>query len=429
MEFRSCCTSRVMLDSQMRLPFLDIRTWRTNPAAFAEELRQACHRTGFFLLHHDLPAELCTRMLAESKDFFELPLEQKQEISYAKSAAFRGYMPLGVENTAGVTDLREQVEIGPEEEQVAKDKWASTPPYERLRGPNQWPDEHQPKLQPVVWEYTQHMLRLSRELTWALCYISLRYINSYRNACVWEYTQHMLRLSRELTLAFCAAIKVPPADLIPLLEPNPHWQLKLACYHPAKQDKFSKPDPFSSKPDANERSRLSFGVGAHTDTGFLTLLLQDKVGGLQAYVDGAWGDVWPAGPQFLVCNIGEVAEILTKGYFRATPHRAISSPNHRRYSVPFFFNPKLSATVDPLPKLVAILPWERKPGDKPWSRPDNALLCTYGDNAFKSLARSHPAVFKTHHSDLEVTAGGLVQLRTQTKQAKEDKDQTPRARL
>eukprot|EP00808_Paulinella_micropora_P023596 g50801.t1 len=38
-------------------------------------------------------------------------------------------------------------------------------------------------------------------------------------------------------------------------------------------------------------------------------------------------------------------------------------------------------------------------------------------------------LFKTHHSDLEVTAGGLVQLRTQTKQAKEDKDQMPRARL
>jgi isopenicillin N synthase-like dioxygenase len=37
-------------------------------------------------------------------------MEQKMTISYECSAAFRGYMPLGVENTEGKIDGREQIE-------------------------------------------------------------------------------------------------------------------------------------------------------------------------------------------------------------------------------------------------------------------------------------------------------------------------------
>jgi len=33
-------------------------------------------------------------------------------------------------------------------------------------------------------------------------------------------------------------------------------------------------------------------------------------------------------------------------------------------------------------------------------RPDNVIHGSYGTNAFKSLARSHPAVFQRHHPDL-----------------------------
>ena len=93
----------------MRLPLLDIRTWREDPRAFALQLRDACHCVGFFLLQHDVPAELAPeRQLKEAKAFFSLPLEDKMTISYDSSPRFRGYMPLGVENTAGKPDLREQ---------------------------------------------------------------------------------------------------------------------------------------------------------------------------------------------------------------------------------------------------------------------------------------------------------------------------------
>ena len=70
----------------------------------------------------------------------------------------------------------------------------------------------------------------------------------------------------------------------------------------------------------------------------------------------------------------------------------------------------LRATVSPL-ELPAGLPWERDEGydaHTHWRRDRNAMLSEYGANAFKSLARSHPAVFARHHADLRVLDDGRV---------------------
>ena len=98
------------------------------------------------------------------------------------------------------------------------------------------------------------------------------------------------------------------------------------------------------------------GVGAHTDSGWLTMLLQDDSGGLQAFTRGEWTDVPPLGLECVVVNLGEVAEMLSGGYLLATPHRVLL-PRARRLSVPYFYNPALEASVGPLPGLdVAALP-------------------------------------------------------------------------
>ena len=124
----------------------------------------------------------------------------------------------------------------------------------------------------------------------------------------------------------------------------------------------------------------SVGVGAHTDSGFLTLLLQNDVGGLQVQPsDGRWVDVPPAGAGVLVCNLGEVAELASAGYLKATPHRVLSS-GRARVSVPFFYNPRLEAVVRPL-ALPAELEWEREEGER-WRNPANELIAEYGANAF-----------------------------------------------
>jgi isopenicillin N synthase-like dioxygenase len=62
------------------------------------------------------------------------------------------------------------------------------------------------------------------------------------------------------------------------------------------------------------------GVNAHHDAGFLTLLMQHGVGGLQVQnPDGDWIDVPPRDDAFVV-NLGEMLQRMTGNYFVATTH-------------------------------------------------------------------------------------------------------------
>jgi isopenicillin N synthase-like dioxygenase len=86
----------------------------------------------------------------------------------------------------------------------------------------------------------------------------------------------------------------------------------------------------------------------HTDPGAITLLLQDAHGGLQALskTDG-WIDVPPQAGTIVV-NIGDVLQVWTNDRCTAGVHRVL--PVHSasgRYSTPFFYQPRIDATVEP----------------------------------------------------------------------------------
>ena len=350
----------IMAFARRAIPLLDIADWRASPKRFATQLREACHRVGFFTLRHGLPDGMAAGTLESAREFFALDTEHKLRMDYRNSPAFRGYMPLGVENTGGLTDLREQVELAADGPPARPDAW---PPRERLCGRNQWPDEAMPGLRPRIEAFASHMSSLSEDLRTALG----------------------------------LALGLPAGQLDSLFEPEPHWQLKLTHYPPAVAAADSE----------------AIGVGAHTDSGFLTLLLQDDVGGLQAHTGGEWVDVPPAGPDVLVCNIGECAQMASGGYLLATPHRVLSSASSR-ISVPYFYNPALKATVRNF-AVSESLPWERDDQaaeQARWRTSSNAQLPEYGANAFKSLARSHPVVMATHHPDLEVLGDGRIVARS-----------------
>jgi hypothetical protein len=84
---------------------------------FVAELREQCQNVGFFYVkNHGVSLPLCDSILSMTRDFFDLPSDVKIGMDYSNSPQFRGYMKLGVENTAGIPDFREQIEFGPEED-------------------------------------------------------------------------------------------------------------------------------------------------------------------------------------------------------------------------------------------------------------------------------------------------------------------------
>ncbi len=89
-------------------------------------------------------------------------------------------------------------------------------------------------------------------------------------------------------------------------------------------------------------------AGAHVDSGLLTVLATCGVGGLQARDSrGDWIDVPVIDDSFAI-NFGGLLERWTGGRIRATLHRVLGQGEHR-YSIPFFFEPRPSTEIAPLP--------------------------------------------------------------------------------
>ncbi len=131
------------------------------------------------------------------------------------------------------------------------------------------------------------------------------------------------------------------------------------------------------------------------DTGLLTAVLQDTTSGLQVETDQGWIDAEPVAGTFVV-NIGELLELATDGYLKATVHRVVSpGPGKDRISAAFFLGASFDAVVRPL----TLPPALAADAHGPDRDPDNPLFYEVGMNTLKSRLRSHPDVAKRHYAD------------------------------
>jgi isopenicillin N synthase-like dioxygenase len=285
--------------SATTLPVIDVSGLRSpeKPARMdvAALLRSACTDKGFFYIReHGIPENLIERAFDATRRFFELPMAAKLAVDKANSFCNRGYEHLRGQTLepGAPPDLKEGFYCGNE---LALDD-ARVIARKFNHGPNQWPqlDGFRESMEP----YFAHMMRLSRLLMRGLA-LSLDLGEDYfENFC----TDAMATLR---------LLHYPPQPA------NPHPEEK--------------------------------GCGAHTDFGGITLLAQDRIGGLQVW-DPQLGWIHaPPLPGTFVVNLGDMIARWTNDRYHSTLHRVVNLSGRERYSIPFFFTGNADHVVSCLP--------------------------------------------------------------------------------
>jgi len=226
------------------------------------DVRECCLHNGFFqIVGHRVPAKLQNEVLESLKAFFSLPLAEKEKVHKGKSLPYlncrvvptdrssdnttwnRGYENLGSQilEVGANPDQKEGFYVG---EEITKEH-----PYfigKKLNsGPNQWPE-------------------------------GFGQANLFRTSSM-QYYNHMHTLARDV-LSVVAQTLYLDADYFGDFTEGAVATLRYLHYPPQPKDSDEK---------------LSRGIGAHTDFGSVTLLMQDEVDGLQVWEKSTeeWLDV------------------------------------------------------------------------------------------------------------------------------------------
>jgi isopenicillin N synthase-like dioxygenase len=284
------------------IPILDLGPYLAGePDAdlrLAGELRRACEEIGFyFITNHGVPQSLIDAAFAETARFHAQPLADKTALLINDHMI--GYLPVGYStfrssniNRNTKHDLNEALfirrERAPDDPDVISRK--------RWRGLNQWPTG--------LPGFRDTMLR---------------------------YFRTMEALGQKLLPVYALALGLPRDYFVPLFE-GAHINLRLSHY------------PANAAAEDNQ-----FGIAPHADAGFLTMLPQSAVPGLEIRTaSGSWLAAPPLPGSYLV-NTGDTLNRWTNGRFLSTPHRASNNSGRERYAMPFFYDPNTDTVIRCLP--------------------------------------------------------------------------------
>jgi isopenicillin N synthase-like dioxygenase len=270
----------------------------------AADLRRACTDIGFFYVaNHGVPQELVDSVFAQVARFHARPLEEKLKLKINRDNI--GYLPMAASTVVSTTI---ETNNKPAQNEALFVKNEPDPNDPRLHagvefyGNNQWPEE----------------------------------MPGFRETIL-DYCDQLNTLALRLLPAYSQAMDMP-ADWLPNHPAfaAPLFRLRMSHYPP--------------RPDfAND----GFGAPPHTDYGFLTILAQSEVPGLEIRNrDGSWLKA-PVMPGHFLVNTADICMRLSNDRLVSTPHRVVNASPVDRYAIPFFWNPAPECELAVAPSCIA----------------------------------------------------------------------------
>ena len=284
----------MLTNTEANIPLVDFAPFLTGNAQgqqqVAQQIYRACRTVGFLYLdNHGIAEEVVAQVFSQAHSFFDLPMSKKQQVAWSSESSNRGYVGMERErlDESQPGDLKEAFNVGKTFSSVANPTLM----------PDLWPVGHP--------AFQQHVTHFFEECT--------------------------ARAHRVLE-AFAIALSLPP-DTLTKHHQNHSYTLRLLHYPPLQES-----------PKAGQ-----LRAGAHSDYGSITLLFQDKVGGLEVLSnDGSWMPA-PAIPGTVLINIGDLLQRWSNDVFRSTKHRVAlpqgSQAKRHRYSIAFFCQPDADAQI------------------------------------------------------------------------------------
>ncbi|KAF8188902.1 thymine dioxygenase [Mycena galopus ATCC 62051] len=289
-------------------PFLD----GSAKQEVADKMVSAFKEIGFvYLINHGIPEQKSAQMFEWSKDFFAQPMEVKKLAPHPPSGTHhRGYSSPGqekvVQHVYDADAIAEQRVLAPDVKES----------FECGREGN--------PVEPNIW-------------------LPDGLLSGFKESCLEFYW-----LCHEVELNILRALAMG-------LGISEEYFLQ---YHHALDNQLRLLHYPSVPLEALETEKLT-RIGAHSDFGSITLLLQDDVGGLEVedpHVAGSFCQAPPV-PGALVVNAGDFMMRWSNDTIRSTVHRVRAPPQSKtidgmtpeRYSIPYFCCADFDTTVDCIP--------------------------------------------------------------------------------
>ncbi|KAJ5782470.1 Oxoglutarate/iron-dependent dioxygenase [Penicillium paradoxum] len=304
----------------LKIPLIDFGPFFTGTPsdkhAVALAITEAFKTSGFvYLKSHGIPPSVVSDVFGSSSRFFARPQSEKDGLGWTTPQSNRGYVAIGreklttVDETDGVDNLRASAPDIKETMELGR---------EGVEGlPNRWPDH----LDDEGKDFKKTML---------------------------SFFEMGKNLHKHIMQAIALGMNLPEHFFDDFVSEGDNT-LRLLHYPAVSKEVFQK-NPNQVR------------AGEHSDYGSITLLFQDRLGGLQVRSPkGTFVNATPIADTIVV-NAGDLLARWSNDTIKSTRHRVIQPPMPAneaendpsgdypaRYSVAYFCNPNNNQVIEALP--------------------------------------------------------------------------------